>query len=143
MTATKPAGRELLFSVTLDDCIVQHFRSGGKGGQHQNKTDSGTRIIHAPSGARGESREERSQLANKKRAFKRMVDHPLFRWWVHEQAEKIRGHESAADKVDRMLADPTQLRVEVKDAEGRWVEIPAGHLGPEQVHAAGDVVTVR
>lgn len=78
--------RELVLSVTLADCEVQTFRSGGKGGQHQNKTESGVRIIHHPSGARGESREERSQLQNKKRAFRRMSESREFWAWVRRQA---------------------------------------------------------
>lgn len=71
--------RTLLFSVTLADCDVQTFRAGGKGGQNQNKRDTGVRIIHRASGARGEARDERSQLQNKRAAFKRMTGHPLFR----------------------------------------------------------------
>lgn len=61
--------RKPVLSVTIDDCEVQHFRAGGKGGQHQNKTSSGSRVIHHPSGARGESREERSQPQNTKNVF--------------------------------------------------------------------------
>lgn len=68
-----------MFSVTLKDCEQQTFRSGGKGGQNQNKRETGVRIIHHPSGARGEARDERSQLQNKKLAFRRMAEHPLFR----------------------------------------------------------------
>lgn len=112
--------RTPLFSVTVDDCVVQHFRSGGKGGQHQNTSDSGARVIHEPSGARGESREQRSQLQNKRRAFEKMAAHPLFVWWVHEETERLLGRTSAEDKVDQMLADPAQLRVETKDETGRW-----------------------
>ena len=67
-----------VLSVTIHDCEVQHFRSGGKGGQNQNKRDTGTRIIHHPSGARGEARDERSQLQNKKLAFRRMVESAAF-----------------------------------------------------------------
>ena len=66
--------KEKLFSVTLEDCEVQTFRSGGNGGQNQNTRDSGVRVIHPPSGARGESREERSQLQNKRKAFRRMAE---------------------------------------------------------------------
>ena len=47
--------RELLFSVTRDDFTIQTFRAGGKGGQKQNKTDSGVRCIHNASGAVGEN----------------------------------------------------------------------------------------
>ena len=71
--------RTRILSVTIHDCEVQTFRSGGKGGQNQNKRDTGVRVIHHPSGARGESREERSQLQNKKLAFRRMVDSAAFR----------------------------------------------------------------
>lgn len=72
------ADRIRVLSVTVHDCEVQHFRSGGKGGQNQNKRDTGTRIIHHPSGARGEARDERSQLQNKRLAFRRMVETPQF-----------------------------------------------------------------
>jgi protein subunit release factor B len=71
--------RHRILSVTIHDCEVQTFRSGGKGGQNQNKRDTGVRIIHHPSGARGESREERSQLQNKRAAFRRMVESQRFR----------------------------------------------------------------
>lgn len=70
--------RRKVLSVTIDDCVVQHFRSGGSGGQNQNKRDTGTRIIHPPSGARGEARDERSQWQNKKLAWKRMLATPAF-----------------------------------------------------------------
>jgi len=42
---------------------MQTFCSGGPGGQHQNKTQSGVRLIHK-SGVRAESRTERSQFKN-------------------------------------------------------------------------------
>ncbi len=40
------------------------FRSGGPGGQHQNKTESGVRYTHLPTGVSAESRSERSQHKN-------------------------------------------------------------------------------
>lgn len=45
------------------DYEMQTFCSGGPGGQHQNKTQSGVRLIHK-SGVRAESRTERSQNKN-------------------------------------------------------------------------------
>lgn len=78
-------GRERLFSVTLADCVVQDFSAGGPGGQHQNTSNMGIRVIHPPSGARGESREQRSQLQNKKAAFARMARTPLFQQWCARQ----------------------------------------------------------
>ena len=81
--------KQLLFSITKKDFIVQTFRSGGKGGQHQNKTDSGVRIIHPDSGARGESREERKQGQNKKIAFRRLVDSPKFKIYLQSRLNQI------------------------------------------------------
>src|SRR5260221_14400690 len=40
------------------------FRCGGPGGQHQNKTESGVRYTHIPTGVAAESRSERSQHKN-------------------------------------------------------------------------------
>src|SRR5262249_60686592 len=40
------------------------LRSGGPGGQHQNKTESGVRYTHLPTGVAAESRSERSQHKN-------------------------------------------------------------------------------
>jgi peptide chain release factor 2 len=45
------------------------FRSGGPGGQHQNKTESGVRYTHLPSGVAAESRSERSQHKNDNNAL--------------------------------------------------------------------------
>jgi len=70
--------RTRILSVTIADCDVQTFRCGGKGGQNVNKRDTGVRIIHRASGARGEARDERSQLQNKRLAWKRMATSPQF-----------------------------------------------------------------
>lgn len=56
----------------LAQCRVETFRSGGKGGQHQNTTDSGVRLIHLPTGVRAESRSDRSQHRNKALALGRL-----------------------------------------------------------------------
>lgn len=113
-------GRELLFSVTLADCETQTFRAGGSGGQNQNKRDTGVRIIHHPSGARGESREERSQLQNKKAAFRRMAESALFRAWVARQSHEYKQIEARAAKwAEEQVNDPEMLKVEVFE-KGKW-----------------------
>lgn len=112
--------RELLFSVSLRDCEVQHFRSGGKGGQNQNKRDTGTRVIHHPSGARGESREERSQLQNTKTAFLRMTQTLQFKAWVSQKAS-LHGRNIEAEVRKEM--QPESLRIEAFN-NGEWQVIP-------------------
>ncbi len=56
----------------LAECRVETFRSGGPGGQHQNKTESGVRLVHLPTNVRAISRDERSQHRNRARALERL-----------------------------------------------------------------------
>lgn len=65
--------KELIFSATKNDFRVDVFRSGGPGGQHQNKTNSGVRITHIESGLSSESRESRHQKINKIKAFNKLA----------------------------------------------------------------------
>ena len=59
-------------AALLAECDVHTFRSGGKGGQHQNTTESGVRLVHRPTGLRVESRTERSQHRNRSIALARL-----------------------------------------------------------------------
>jgi protein subunit release factor B len=104
-----------MFSVTLKDCEVQTFSAGGPGGQNQNRRSTGVRIIHRASGARGESREERSQLQNKKLAWRRMSESKEFKAWVRVQS----GEEARTlAAVERELW-PDRLKTEVY-SDGEW-----------------------
>ncbi len=58
--------------VLLAECRVETFRAGGKGGQHQNTTETGVRLVHLPTGIRAEGRSERSQLRNRNAALARL-----------------------------------------------------------------------
>src|SRR5206468_1309764 len=55
--------------IKEDDLKRDTFRSGGPGGQHQNKTESGVRYTHIPTGIAAESRSERSQHKNDQMAL--------------------------------------------------------------------------
>jgi peptide chain release factor 2 len=57
--------------IEIRDCDLRRdtFRSGGPGGQHQNKTESGVRFTHIPTGVAAESRSERSQVKNNANAM--------------------------------------------------------------------------
>lgn len=56
----------------LAQCRVDTFRAGGPGGQHQNRTESGVRLTHEPSGVVVTAREERSQHRNRAEALTRL-----------------------------------------------------------------------
>lgn len=56
----------------LAECDVDTFRSGGKGGQHANKTESAVRLTHRPSGLVVTSQQERSQYRNKQIALEEL-----------------------------------------------------------------------
>jgi len=56
----------------LAPCRVDTFTAGGKGGQHQNRTESGVRLTHLPTGIVVTAREERSQARNKTAALARL-----------------------------------------------------------------------
>lgn len=59
----------ITIEIKPDDLRREVFRSGGPGGQHQNKTESGVRFVHIPTGVVAESRNERSQHKNSETAM--------------------------------------------------------------------------
>lgn len=62
------------FNIVDEDLRVDTFRASGPGGQHRNKTDSGVRIIHLPTGIMVTATEDRSQHTNRQVAYKRIEE---------------------------------------------------------------------
>lgn len=111
--------RKRILSVTAKDCVMQTFRAGGPGGQAQNKRDTGVRFVHPESGARGESREARGQLENKKLAWRRMFEDPKFQLWLRMTL----GQEMAREaEMERVSVPREDLRIEIR-RQGRWIQV--------------------
>jgi peptide chain release factor 2 len=71
--------------IRPEDLKRDTFRSGGPGGQHQNKTESGVRYTHLPTGLTAESRSERSQHKNDQMALS-LLKSKLYR--IEEQKRR-------------------------------------------------------
>lgn len=56
----------------LAECEESFFVGGGPGGQHRNKTESGVRLHHPPTGVVITATERRSQLQNRGAALERL-----------------------------------------------------------------------
>jgi len=110
---------ETIDIVLKDDELKRDtFRSGGPGGQHQNKTESGVRYTHLPTGVAAESRSERSQHKNDANALA-MLKAKLIRLEEEkretEYAKKYdeKGDVSFGNQIRSYVLQPYQL---VKDS---------------------------
>lgn len=121
--------KELLFSVTKDDFDWDYFRAGGKGGQHQNKTDSAVRCTHRDSGAIGESRDEREQSRNKKIAFQRCISTDRFKLWHRLKCAELMSGETIAQKLEKAMDDKNVITEVRKD--GVWTKVKLKDLTDE------------
>jgi hypothetical protein len=113
--------KKLLFTIHKKDFKIQTFRSGGKGGQHQNKTNSGVRIIHLASGAVGESRSDRSQHRNKRLALGGLIKSDKFKIWIQKTVFEMTTVKSIDQRVEEAM-QPKNIKIETKNESGRWVE---------------------
>ena len=117
--------KQILFSLTKKDFIVEYFNPGKNGGQNANKVASACRIHHPASGATGECKEERSQKPNRERAFKRLTESQKFQKWLKIETAKQMGKMDDIDQKIRKAIEDTKVEVREND---KWVEVPAEYF---------------
>ena len=89
-------GDEALFA----ECDLEFFTAGGPGGQHRNKTETGVRLRHRPTGFVVAATERRSQLQNRGVALERLRQKLLAFSYVPKKRKKTRP--SAGSKRRRL-----------------------------------------
>jgi peptide chain release factor 1 len=91
--------------IKKSDLKVDTFRSSGAGGQHVNKTESGVRFTHLPTGIVAESTDGRSQIKNREIAIQRLYQKIYESQRIayeNEQASKRRSLVGTGDRSDKI-----------------------------------------
>ena len=73
--------------IKMEDVRIDYYRSSGAGGQHVNTTDSAVRLTHKPTKITVSCQDEKSQHANKDKAFKILYAR-LFAFMEEERRKK-------------------------------------------------------
>jgi peptide chain release factor 1 len=103
--AVLPEPDEIEVEIREEDLKIETMRSGGPGGQHQNKTESGVRVTHLPTGIVVNCRDEKSQHKNRAKAL-RVLRSRLYelqrRKHEEERADQRRSQIGTGDRSDRI-----------------------------------------
>ena len=94
-----PEVEDVEIEISPADLRVDTYRSGGKGGQHANKTDSAVRITHVPTGIVAQSQDGRSQHHNKDIALQ-ILKARIYNLQMEAEAEKNAGAKNIRWIVD-------------------------------------------
>ena len=103
--AVMPEADEVEFELNMNDVRIDVYRSGGKGGQSVNTTDSAVRVVHNPTNTVVAIQDEKSQLKNKEKALK-ILRSRIFDKMVQEahdiEAAERKGLVGKGDRSERI-----------------------------------------
>ncbi len=88
-------------NIRKEDLRRDVFRSSGAGGQHVNRTESGVRYTHLPTGLVAESTESRSQHKNSEIALGRLLQQLRELQWQQQQSALASQRRSLVGSGDR------------------------------------------
>lgn len=91
-------------------CDFSAFHGHGHGGQGVNTSDSAVRLVHRPTGLTVTAREERNQLANRKRALKKLRE--KLKRYSQEPKARIKTEVPTTSKLRRL--EEKRRRSEIK-----------------------------
>jgi peptide chain release factor 1 len=125
-------------NIRKEDIRTDVFRASGAGGQHVNKTESGVRFTHLPTGVVAESTESRSQHKNREIAMGRLVQEikqMQAEQHASEQASKRRNLVGSGDRSEKIRTynwpqnRVTDHRLEGENKNHNLDKVIEGNLG--------------
>lgn len=100
-----PKFEEEEIDIRKDELKTDTFRAQGAGGQHVNKTESGVRFTHIPTGIVAESTDSRSQHKNREIALQRLyvkIQDSVREKNYHVQKDKRKSLVGTGDRSDKI-----------------------------------------
>ncbi len=93
-----------------EDLEVTFFRAGGPGGQHRNKTETGVRVKHLPTGIVVTASERRSRAQNLAVALKRLEERLKERRRKPKPRKKTRPTRASVERRLREKAQRSRVK---------------------------------